>query len=125
MHIVKRTFLKNSTSFEFDFLKEINCIYESTMTTIDFPLSASPNNTAGGSNQGSAAREEANSSTTDKKQVQDDPTAKSEEDSTNKANNQQDKDYITHPDSNLTGELGNSDMGQTDLGASGSGAKDL
>ena len=48
-----------------------------------------------------------------------------EEEIANKAKDEKENASITEPDSNLTGDTGNLDIGQTDLGASGTGAEDL
>ncbi len=55
-----------------------------------------------------------------------DSTGKAQgEEITNKANDERENASITEPDTNLTGDTGNLDIGQTDLGASGTGAEDL
>jgi hypothetical protein len=89
-------------------------------------LYASPSNSAGGAGEDTGKPDtDAPQASDDKRQKQDNTGRAEGEDVTNQAKDQRDEASITEPDTNLTGDTGNLDIGQTDLGASGTGAEDL
>ncbi len=87
---------------------------------------ASPANSAGGQANTAGKQEIDAAQASDNKRAKGDNTGQAEtEDITNKAKDQQEDASITQPDTNLTGDTGNLDIGQTDLGASGTGAENI
>jgi hypothetical protein len=90
-------------------------------------LYASPNGSAGGKKREDSGEHEidAPQASDDKRAKQDNTGRAQGEDIANKAKDQKEDASITEPDTNLTGDTGNLDIGQTDLGASGTGAEDL
>lgn len=88
---------------------------------------ASPTNSAGGKKGGNSDNQDQDASqASDDKREKTDNTGRTQgEDITNKSKDQREDASITQPDTNLTGDTGNLDAGQTDLGASGTGAEDL
>jgi hypothetical protein len=89
-------------------------------------LFASGTDSAGGKGSEKSGRQdiEEPQASDDKRGKNNDGRAQ-QEDITNKATDEKENASITEPDTNLTGDTGNLDIGQTDLGASGSGAEDL
>jgi hypothetical protein len=93
-----------------------------------FIIFASQTDSAGGQANNSRKQEIDASQASDNKRAKGDNIGRAEagsEDITNKAKDQQENASITQPDTNLTGDTGNLDIGQTDLGASGTGAENI
>jgi hypothetical protein len=89
-------------------------------------FSSSAESSGGGASHDSGKQEIDALQASDAKREKKDNTGQAEgEDIANQANDQKKDASITEPDTNLTGDTGNLDIGQTDLGASGTGAEDL
>jgi hypothetical protein len=105
-----------------------SCYYsneEASHIQTDF-LYASPSNSAGGAGEDTGKSDtDAPQASDDKRRKQDNTGRAEGEDVTNQEKDQREEASITEPDTNLTGDTGNLDIGQTDLGASGTGAEDL
>jgi hypothetical protein len=88
---------------------------------------ASPTDSAGGKKGENSGKQDIDApQASDDKRKKTDNTGRTQgEDITNKSKDQREDASITQPDTNLTGDTGNLDVGQTDLGASGTGAEDL
>ena len=90
-----------------------------------FILYASQTESAGNRGEKSGNKEEIDAPQASDNKREKDTTGKTQEDIVNQAKDQKEDASITEPDTNLTGDTGNLDIGQTDLGASGTGAEDL
>ena|SRR5688572_23299263 len=87
---------------------------------------SSQTDSAGGRGKKSGKQDIDAPQASDDKRKKKDNTGKAQgEDISNKAKDQKEGASITDPDTNLTGDTGNLDIGQTDLGASGTGTEDL
>ncbi len=118
MNLVQLTFLtKRITGLSNHFNLEQNYMEPAI-------LYASQEDSSGGQGGEKTGRQEVEES-----QASDDKRAKTntgrDKDIANKAKDEKENASITEPDTNLTGDTGNLDIGQTDLGASGTGAEDL
>jgi hypothetical protein len=90
-------------------------------------LFASQSDSAGGYGNEKPSRKDLEEETqaSDQKRDKDITGGAQGEEIANKAKDEKENASITEPDTNLTGDTGNLDIGQTDLGASGTGAEDL